>query len=75
VGSKRLSALAQSVVDQSDEGFKLTTLAGNTINGTELSLSKRVDLEAHGKSVQWSATAKALDEYHKDLKVAGHWDD
>lgn len=75
VGSKRLSALAKDVLDESEGGFKITTLAGNTISGSELSLSKKVNLASHGKSVQWSAAAKALDEYRLDLKVGGHLDD
>ena len=71
VGGKRLSALSREVVDQSTDGYRITTLEGNVINGAELSLSKQVEIAAHGKSVQWAPAAAALDAYYKELRADG----
>jgi hypothetical protein len=72
VGAQRLARLAQEVLDESSEGFTIRTLNGNTISGGSLTLSKKAKIPAHGKSTQWSPTAKALDDYYIELRKNGH---
>ncbi len=63
--------LAEKMFENEEDSFSITTLGGETINGSDISLRKTVKLPKHGKSVFFSDAWKALEVYYTELKDAG----
>ena len=74
LAGKRIEALAQRVIDDEEEGFKIETGKGNVVSASTLSLHKRVSLVAYGKSVSRDAAYSELVKYYVELSSAGMLD-
>jgi hypothetical protein len=72
IGRKRIDKLAEKLITDSVDGFKIKTFGDTTLGHDEVSLQKLVDIPVHGKSVERDATFSQLVSYFKQLDDDGH---
>ena len=72
LGRRRIDKLAERLITESADGFKIKTFGNTTLGHDEVSLQKDVEIPAHGKSVQRDATFAQLVTYYSQLKHDGH---
>jgi hypothetical protein len=72
LGRERIERLAERLVAESAEGFKIKTGKDNTLAYDEVSLQKPVSVRAQGKTIQVDAAFSELVRYFIELKDAGH---
>lgn len=71
IGRKALNSVATQIIDDDEDGFEITTLSGETIRESQISLRKSVTLAKYGKSVWRDEAWSALLEYFQELKSGG----
>jgi hypothetical protein len=72
VGRKRIEKTADKLIaDDEEQGFKIVTGSGKTLSATQIRVSEKTVLPAHGKSVIRTAAWSKLSEYLQELKASG----
>ena len=72
VGRKRIEKTAEKLIaDDEGQGFKIVTGSGKTVSATQIRVSEKTLLLAHGKSVMRNAVWSKLSEYLQTLKQSG----
>lgn len=72
IGRKRIEKTADKLIaDDEDQGFKIVTGSGKTLSATQIRVSEKALLPAHGKSVMRNAAWTRLSEYLAELKASG----
>jgi hypothetical protein len=72
LAQERLRSIAKQLVDESSDGFKITTFRDTTLGQEEVVLHKKVSVPADGKTVQREAVFRELLTYFQELKDDGH---
>ena len=72
IGRKRIEKTADKLIgDDEDQGFKIITGSGKTLTATQIRVSEKVQLQAHGKSVLRADVWANLSDYLSELKASG----
>jgi hypothetical protein len=71
LGREGVEQLAIQMLDDDDEGFSIRTAGGQRIKGSDISLTKIVKIQKHGKSVFCSDAWRELETYYYELRADG----
>lgn len=71
LGREGVEQLATQMLADDDEGFSIRTAGGQRIKGKDISLTKTVRIQKHGKSVFCSDAWRELEAYYYELRKAG----
>lgn len=68
VSQRNLVQMAESMIEDEEEGFMIETLSGKKIRASDMVLSKSVRLDQFGKSIHHNTAWGALQEYDRELR-------
>ena len=71
VAAEKLDAAANSLFNEEDTGFVITTKEGNTLTSEDIKVKKSAELADHGNSVSCSQAWSAMMEYYRELHDSG----
>jgi hypothetical protein len=71
IGRERLQRMANELVKDGDDGFKIVTGNGQVLGSDDVVLKKKISLQRHGKTVDHVHTWHELDVYFSELKSSG----
>ena len=74
LGMRRMEATGAALIQQEHEGFKIVTGSEKTIESGELKISRKVDIQPFGSSIDRNDAWKALLETFYDLRSEGVFD-
>ncbi|QDC00350.1 hypothetical protein [Mesorhizobium sp. 8] len=67
---RQLQTIAESVLDEGDEGFSIETMTGRKVRSNDILLSKTVTMSSFGKSVRHEDAWGFLIEFNAELRAA-----
>lgn len=70
LGQKRIESLAEMLLDEGD-GFRITTMGGETVTAESITLRKPIKVPKHGKTVNFEAVWGEMRIYMDELKAGG----
>lgn len=71
LGQARMEILAEKVIEEDEDGFRIETFNGITMTQKEITLRKEASLEKYGKSVHYEDAWKAMSNYFAELRRVG----
>jgi len=71
VASSSLTSAGRNLFDSEDSGFTIETKSGNKLTSEDIKVSKKVELQEHGKSVLCDSVWTELESYFDELDNSG----